>query len=70
MRIPDKALDEFIEIYKNEFGEDISREDANAMASRLVSLYARLAKLPPNDLVPLPNPMQPAAHHPPIGFHT
>ena len=42
-RITDKQLDEFIEIYKEEFGEKISRTEASAMAANLLMLYQRLA---------------------------
>jgi len=43
-RISDKDLDEFIAIYKEEYGEDVSRSEASEMASRLVMLYQLLAK--------------------------
>lgn len=35
--IPDKAVDKFIELYRLEFGEDISRADAIEMATRLLN---------------------------------
>lgn len=46
-QIPDADLDDFIAIYKDEFGEGITRADASEMASRLVMLYVLLSrKLP------------------------
>jgi hypothetical protein len=47
MRISDDALDEFVEIYKEEFGEDISRDAASEMAIRILTLYTLLSKKPP-----------------------
>jgi hypothetical protein len=47
MRISDEALDEFIEIYREEFGEDISRNEASEMAIRILTLYTLLSKKPP-----------------------
>lgn len=47
MRITDETLDQFIELYKEEFGEEISRSEASEMAFRLITLYEALArKLP------------------------
>jgi hypothetical protein len=48
MRVSDEALDEFIKIYKKEFKEKISREEAREMASRLLTLYQLLSQKPPN----------------------
>ena len=44
MRISDKAVDEFIAIYKEEFKEDITRAEAPEMTSQLVSLYLTLSR--------------------------
>ncbi len=50
MRISDEALDQFIEIYKEEFGEEMARAEAAEMATRLVALYKLLARpLPGGD---------------------
>lgn len=68
MRIPDQALDEFIEIYKEEFGEDISRREAGEVASRLLALYELLARKLPNERKSPPAPTQPVDGHSPIGF--
>lgn len=62
MRIPNEALDELIELYRQEFGAEIGRDEANEIASRLVVLYDRLTK---NRPMPLDDPP-----HSPIGFHT
>ena len=61
MNITDEALDEFIAIYKEEFGEEINWAEANEMASSLLTLYGRLARK-----LPLIKPTQPSDGHPPI----
>jgi hypothetical protein len=52
MRISDKAVDEFIQIYREEFGEELDRSDASEMAFRLVTLYEALVKRLPSDARP------------------
>jgi hypothetical protein len=47
MNISANMLDEFISIYKDEFGEEIKRKEANEIASRLLILYERLARSMP-----------------------
>lgn len=65
MRITDKAIDEFMAKYREEFGEEISRSEASEMAFRLVTLYETLANRLPNDTdCGLPNKKP----HRPIGF--
>ena len=49
MRISDRALDEFIELYREEFGEEIGRSEASEMAFRLATLYELLAKQRPGE---------------------
>ena len=44
MQISEDALNEFIAIYKAEFGEDISRKDASEMALRVLKLYELLER--------------------------
>ena len=44
MDIPDEALDEFIEIYKREFNEDISRSEARRRATNLLALYRAIGR--------------------------
>jgi hypothetical protein len=53
----DKDLDEFIKIYKGEFGKDISRKEASEMTHRLLTLYESLARKLPNEHK-APNPTQ------------
>jgi hypothetical protein len=47
MRISDEALDEFVESYREEFGDDISRDEASEMAIRILTFYTLLSKKPP-----------------------
>jgi hypothetical protein len=63
MQIPDKALDEFIKLYKKEFKEDILRAEASEMAFRLMALYELFSKKLPNEQK-LPPP-----DDPPRRFH-
>jgi hypothetical protein len=47
MKISDQALDEFIEIYKEETGETVNRIEATAMVHRVLALFQLIArKLP------------------------
>jgi hypothetical protein len=47
MRISDEALDEFMTIYAEEFGKQITHAQASEMAERVVTLYRLLRrKLP------------------------
>lgn len=72
--IPDAALDEFIAIYKEEFGEEIGRADADEMASRLVMLYALLGRKLPEQKHTSTSVTQPEEDHlddrRKIGFRT
>ena len=68
MRINETALDEFIEVYKEEFGESIDRQQATEMARRVLLLYDLLTRRLPNEK-PL-TPMQPTDDSPSIGFRT
>ena len=43
MRITDKALDEFIEIYNEDFGRELNREKAREAIFRITKLYELLA---------------------------
>jgi hypothetical protein len=38
MDIPEEAIDEFIEIYKKEFKEDIGRDEARRRATNVLAL--------------------------------
>lgn len=69
MKIPDEALNEFIEIYREEFEEDIDRAEASQMASRLLKLYELLSRKLPNENTSHPKPHDETDEdHPPIGF--
>lgn len=74
-RISDKDLDEFIAIYKEEFGEELNRAEAGEMASRLVTLYELLArKVPEKEKAPSSTTQHDDdrldGDHPRIGFQT
>lgn len=56
MQIPNESLDKFMQIYKEEYGEEISRSEANEMASRVIALYELLAKKLPNEQTSKPKP--------------
>ena len=43
-------IEEFIRIYKEEFGEDLTDAQASEMAERLVRLYAALAEPTPEEV--------------------
>jgi hypothetical protein len=66
MQISDDSISEFIKLYKEEFGEELSRGDAEEMASRLTTLYELLAKKLPNERTSAPKP--PDAPPRPAGF--
>jgi hypothetical protein len=68
MQISDEWLNEFIAIYKAEFGEEISRRDASEMALRVLRLYELLARKLPNGNTTTPAATQPTDGRPPIGF--
>jgi len=70
MHISDEALDEFIEIYKAEFGDDISRSEASEMASRLIKLYKLLSTKPSAKKYSSQATTHSTDDHPPIGFRT
>ncbi len=74
MNITEDALDELIVIYKEEFGEEISRAQASEIAQRVLTLYEILSKKLPNEQRVPPSPTQHDDErpndHPPIGFRT
>ncbi len=71
MQIDDDALSEFLTLYNEEFGEDISRKEASEMAHRLLMLYDVLAKKLPGEQDPasLQQPNE-EDDHPRVGFRT
>ncbi len=52
MPFSEKALDELRRIYRDEFGEDISRDEAAEMGDRLVRLVRLLLRPLPKVLPP------------------
>jgi hypothetical protein len=75
MQISDKALNELMAIYKEEFGEEIDRREATEMAHRLLNLYKLLAKPLPQERMVSPSPTRHEEvsrqnDHPAIGFRT
>lgn len=70
----DADLDEFIAIYKEEFGEEIGCADASEMASRLVILCALLSRQLPEQKYRSTSVRQPEEEHlddrRQIGFRT
>jgi len=45
--LPKEAIDEFIELYKKEFGETLSRVEATKKANDLVWLFKKFRIKPP-----------------------
>ena len=46
-----QMISEFIEIYKNSYKEDISTNDARALAENLLSVYRIIYRTPPEKAV-------------------
>lgn len=55
MQISDEAIKEYIQIYKDDFGEELSMEQAREIGTRLVELYLVLSR-PLPQRAPLPPP--------------
>jgi hypothetical protein len=70
MRISERALDEFIQIYEEEFGEKIDRKEATEIAYRVLALYRLLRRRLPEGYVPKEKPMQHDGDRPSKGFQT
>jgi flagellin-specific chaperone FliS len=47
MTIDDRSVDEFIDIYEDEFGERLTRKQASEIADRLITLYRLLVRKVP-----------------------
>lgn len=69
MKLSDEALDEFMRIYMEEFGEEITKAEASETASRVVTLYELLTRKLPGEQKPS-EPKPPTEEGPPrkIGF--
>ena len=48
MALSDECLDEFIDLYANQFGEHLTRAEARPIATNLVNLYRMVMQPPPN----------------------
>ena len=59
MKISDEALAEFARLYKEEFEEELSRNEAEEMARKLLTLYELLAQKLPGENIPGPKPPAP-----------
>ena len=60
MAISDESLDQFIDLYANEFGEHLTRAEARPIATNLVNLYRTVMQPPQNPGAEAP-PIDPAA---------
>src|SRR5690348_4025723 len=49
MHITEAALNEFIDLYKEEFGQQLSHEEASEMSFRLLTLYELLNESLPSE---------------------
>jgi hypothetical protein len=67
-RISEKALDEFIRIYEEEYGETISRTEATDMAYRVLALYRLLRRKLPEGYTPIEQPRLRDDDPPSVGF--
>jgi hypothetical protein len=73
MQLLDDDLNEFIRIYKEEFGDELTKAEASEMANRMMALYEVLATgRPPEQEQLTPTPLDADSHedHPRIGFRT
>jgi hypothetical protein len=71
--IGEKALDEFIRIYEEEYGETIDRTTATTMAYRVLALYRLLRRKLPEGYIPTETPTPRSdgeADASPLGFRT
>lgn len=62
MRLPDEAIDQFCAIYREEFGEEISRDEATEIGTRLVNLIKLLRQPPPRRAGPAEPPALTTPH--------
>lgn len=56
MRVNDKALEEFIQLYAAEFGETLSTDEAREVASNLLELYLLLLRPTPKEQAAMEEP--------------
>ncbi|MFC1856039.1 hypothetical protein ACFL2A_05820 [Thermodesulfobacteriota bacterium] len=48
MQLSKQAIEDFRRIYKEEYGEEISEEEANKLGVNLLNFYKIILKKPPN----------------------
>ncbi len=46
MEIDNESLEEFARLYQEEFGEEITKDNALILARNLIVLYERLSRIP------------------------
>lgn len=70
MRLSEEAIQEFASLYKEEFGEKLTKAEATEMAYRFVTLYELLAKPLPGERLPRKPATPPDEEGPPhrMGF--
>lgn len=49
MKLSQEAIQEFAEIYKQEFGEEISLDEAEIMAGRVIEFVSLISRPPPTE---------------------
>jgi hypothetical protein len=72
VRISEEALDQFTQIYEEEYGETISRTEAANMAYRVLALYRLLRRRLPEGYTPIEQTKRPDDDEDasPIGYQT
>ena len=56
MQLSDESVGQFIEVYKKEYGEELSMGDARTMATNLITLYRMILQPPPKKEAEPPTP--------------
>lgn len=58
MQVDDEAIREYLDLYRQDFGAELSFERAREIATRLVTLYEMLARPIPRELSKRPFPLE------------
>lgn len=56
MKLSDEAIREYIDLYRQDFGEELSFERGREIATHLVTLYEMLARPLPREFSKPPSP--------------
>jgi len=56
MHVSDEAVKEYIQLYREDFGEELTIEEAREITSRLVELYRALCRPLPAEIATPPEP--------------